>query len=961
MLRALFILLAFCFFFSCTRQETQSTKNYAPFLQVKSEWVDSMLLEMTIEEKLGQLLILQTDLLDSVHAQTVLHAIWKQKIGGLIPYNTSLDDYLDFIDTSRQVARIPLLIGTKQQVVLNNQFTDAVPFPLPATMSAIADDSIHNQLSALYIKQCQMLGINFSLSPAINLNQANKPNYDFNSFENNEKRLIDRSSMMLDKLQEAQILSIGNSFADLVYMDIDTTDYVDSVLYRYTQLTKKGLSGLLTGNEIYQIDTIERLQSSFLTNYYKEQLNFNGLVVSELDKDGTIDELIHAGTDLFVINKNVNQIHTYLTQFVREGLMSEKVLNEKVRKVLMAKAWTGLDTIPPQLDRDLAKASLNYEKNDFYVRQMYESSVIVAHNHQDLLPYQNLEKRKFNIVQIGNRQLKTFKNTFSNYANFSSYLHKKTTTGGLKILNPAVFKHRNMVLTLDSIRLDTTIHQAFIESVNALSKQTKITVVNFGTPYNLIHFDTSVTSIQVYEHNKITASYAAQLLFGGAEAKGKLPVHLTNHMPYGHGEEISVIRLGYTIPEELGIAAHKLVGIEAIIRNAIFAGATPGCQILLAKKGKVFFNKSYGHHSYDRNQAVKKKDLYDLASLTKITATTLASMKLYEDQKFKMKDRLRTHVDCGEKSKLKNILIKDLFTHRSRLQANMPIVNYLLNKDTIIDGCNRYFCNTMQGDHVIKIADSMYMDFHYIDSIWLEIYDLKLRRRKKHLYSDVNFNLIQQLIERKAKKDMDDYLYQEFYNPLNLKHCLFNPLTEYEPTDIVPTQHDEKWRKQLLRGYVHDESAALLGGVGGNAGLFGNTQDLAIICQLLLNGGNYGGQEFLKPETIDYFTSVQKGTTRGLGFDVKTAKGTRSCSKKASNQTYGHTGFTGTCIWIDPKEELIFIFLANRIHPDVNNKSLYRNEIRRRIHTVVYDALDTYDNGVEELEEPEKRQAKLAM
>ena len=379
-----------------------------------------------------------------------------------------------------------------------------------------------------------------------------------------------------------------------------------------------------------------------------------------------------------------------------------------------------------------------------------------------------------------------------------------------------------------------------------------------------------------------------------------------------------------------------------MIKNAIAGGSTPGAQVMLIKNGKVFYQKSFGHHQYQKKQRVKNDDLYDLASVTKIASTTLASMKLYEQKRFGINDKLSKHLDIGEDSPMKRTTIKQLFKHQSGLQANMPVADYILYKDTLNQDCNKYFCKEPQEDYVVEIADSIFMDKKWIDSLWQEVYQLKPRRRKRFKYSDVNFNLVQKMLEAKTKQALNEYVEEQFYEPLNLKHCMYRPLEEFDSLQIVPTAYDKRWRNQILRGHVHDESAALMGGVGGNAGLFSNAGDLGILFQMILNGGSYGGKTYLQPETIKYFTTARHGNHRGLGFDMNAKRRAPSCSSKASKGTYGHTGFTGTCVWVDPKEELIFIFLANRINPDVKNRRIFKKRLRYRVHNLVYEALDTY-------------------
>ena len=316
----------------------------------------------------------------------------------------------------------------------------------------------------------------------------------------------------------------------------------------------------------------------------------------------------------------------------------------------------------------------------------------------------------------------------------------------------------------------------------------------------------------------------------------------------------------------------------------------PGCQVMILKDGKVFYDKSFGYHTYAKKQKVRSTDLYDLASVSKIAGTTLAGMKLYENKRFDLDKSIADYLEGTKRPKVRRVKVRQLFTHRSGLQSNMPISKYLKKAKNLKGNQNKYFSKTPQGDYDIAVGDDLYFNKKWAEKLKLDIHNLRVRKRGRHLYSDVNFNLIMQMVENVSKLPMDDYLDRQFYRPLNLRTIGYNPLKRFPKSSIVPTAHDLMWRRQVLRGYVHDEAASLMGGVGGNAGLFSNANDLAILFQMLQNGGSYGGQQLLDKATVDDFTISRYGRRRALGFETKTKKGTGSCSKYASSKTYGHKG-----------------------------------------------------------------------
>ena len=826
-------------------------------------------------------------------------------------------------------------------------------------MSAIASDSIREMVDELYIQQCHALGINLSFSPSLQHVQAEDSLYNSEAFESDPETIIHRSSKRLDRLKESQILSIAQSFGDFIQLPNDTSNYVDSILHPYFNLVQNGLSGILVADQLYQIDTFDRLRADFLKSYLNEHLEFDGLLISRQTETATLDKMIHAGTDLFVVDSSVEAATTHLKAYIDEGLMTLRDLNEKVRKVLLAKSWMGLDSLPSSVNYADASHLLLDQRMGYFVDELESAALTLVSNPDSMLPFQHIHRRHFKIIRPEGAPLATFRDVFSRYAD---YRDSRTTESEDGKWFPVIAKNlvrSTVIIALDNIDLNLEQHGEWIYSINELSSQTSVVVVNFGNLLNLRHFDPQIAMVQAWESSRNIESLTAQLLFGGATAAGQLPMALSDRLPFRHHAPLGPLRrLSYTEPQAVGISPVKMVGIDAIFQSAIKLGATPGGQVLVIKEGKVIYDKAFGYQSHRKKQKVKRTDLYDLASITKIAATTMSAMKLYKEKKFKMSDRFGKHVECEKGSKVSKISLKKLFTHASSLQSNMPIAPYITLKDTMDADSNLYFCKVPKGDYNICIADSVYMDQRWIDSIWQEVLSLKPQRRRNYRYSDVNFNLIQRFLETKTNENLDEYVNTHFYDPLNLRHTTYRPLEEFKAEQICPTAHDQRWRKQELRGYVHDEAAALFNGVGGNAGLFSNARDLAVLFQMLLNGGSYGDQQFLDKATIDYFTSNRHGNHRGLGFDkpAKRRKFAPSYSKQASSKSYGHTGFTGPCVWVDPTEELIYIFIANRVNPDPRNRKLFRNKIRSRIHNVVYDAFETYEAF--SLEAIEREEAK---
>lgn len=414
---------------------------------------------------------------------------------------------------------------------------------------------------------------------------------------------------------------------------------------------------------------------------------------------------------------------------------------------------------------------------------------------------------------------------------------------------------------------------------------------------------------------------------------------LTPEPKYEKTKDNDTPALVYDTPESVGIASEKLEKIDSRVASYIRRRVFPGCQILVAKEGKIIYNKSFGHHTYDKEQEVNMEDVYDVASITKAAATTLAGMKLYEWGDFQIDDPIGHHLECSKKKRVGRSTIHRLFTHTSGIQANLPISQYFKPRKR---GKMPFFQEEADETYSIEVAEGLFFNKEEQVELLDEICDMRVKRRR-YVYSDVNYILLQRMIETKTYQDLDDLVAKEFYTPMGLEKITFNPLEKFEKQHIIPTSYDKRWRKQLIDGYVHDESAALLGGVSGNAGLFANTEALAAIFQMLLNGGTYDGKTYLQEATIQAF--LRERGRQSLGF-AKPLGGSRpNMARYASKDTFGHTGFTGCCVWADPKHDLIFIFLSNSIHPDHRRKKLQDYKVREKLHQIVYRALGTHKEG----------------
>lgn len=932
---------------ACGRVGEKDLVSPTPFLHLETAPIDSVIAEMSTPEKVGQLIVLQSDLSDAT-LDNLYQKVKAGRIGGLLLEDVDLELFIKVLDTTRAMADIPLLVATQEEVLLNNQFSDLLTLPTLPTIQATANDNLQQQFLELYSRQANQLGINLSFAS------------DFSTSLGNNKPFAP-----IANLNAHEILSgvRGIPVQDILQQR-DTSCRLDELIAPFEKFHRQGIAA-------FYLEGFDKLPTAqaplkLLQHYFRQEIGFQGLLIAKVNEGTLHKSQLDLGTDLFIVDDCSELFYSTLLQEVENGTLSQSELDDKVRRILLAKKWARSKTLPitkkvteqpqvlqasfkPTLPDNLTHAVLEDEalighfkddKWDPLRYQIYENSMILLSNKNNLIPFKSLKEHEFRLLHFGASSMRTFKEYFNKYADYKSYHVGPESPDVLSVLRPAKSPRRVTVITLDDVAIKPERDSALIQALKKLNAKSKVVVVNFGDAENFAAFDTTMNLIQVFERNEMTESLAAQLLFGSFGASGKLPTNVNAYFAAEHGVETKAIRLKYGIPQEVGIAPEKLVGIDAIIKTAIQEKAMPGCQVLVAKDGNVIYSKAFGHHTFTKEKVVKTTDLYDLASITKVAATTLATMQLYEQGKLKLDNRLHELLDWKGPSTIKYISLKKLLTHHSGLQSNMPIAPYIMYRDVPNAGCDSFFCNTYSDTFSVRVADNFYFDQRQVDRIWEKIHNLPIGSQRRYRYSDVNFVLLQKVVETVSQKKLDAQLEQQFYRPLGLRYNLYNPADHFNVDQIVPTQNDYRWRHQLVRGYVHDESAALLGGVAGNAGLFSNAEDLAIPFQMLLNKGTYGGTRFLKPETIELFTKTHTSSRRGLGF-YKPFSASDYTTGPSTN-TFGHTGFTGTAVWADPEHNLLYIFLSNRIHPSINNRAFSRSRVRNRVQQVVYDALNTF-------------------
>ena len=450
--------------------------------------------------------------------------------------------------------------------------------------------------------------------------------------------------------------------------------------------------------------------------------------------------------------------------------------------------------------------------------------------------------------------------------------------------------------------------------------------------------------IMSYQNSTVSQELSAQLIFGARKSVGHLPVSLGEDYPIGSGLETSQIpRLQYGTPESVGVNSETLKKIDSIVQVGLSGNMMPGAQILVARKGKVIYQKNFGHHTQDKKTAVKDDDIYDLASLTKILSTMPMVMELYDKKVLTMDTKLSDMLPEYKDSNKASIRLQDMLMHYAKFKAWIPFYKGTIDPLTKLPS-SKYYSKESTGNFTIKVADDLFLRKDFKDSIFEEIRTSELRKRLTYKYSDLPYYILKKYLEEFYGTGLENLVQRDLYESLGANNTTYLPLEKFSKANIVPTEEDDYFRMQKVQGYVHDQGSAMLGGVSGHAGLFSNSNDVAKIMQMYLWNGSYGGKQYFGPETMEAFNTCyycEDEVRRGVGFDKPQLGDSGPTCGCVSMTSFGHSGFTGTFTWADPSEEIVYVFLSNRTYPSADNRKIIKSNLRSNIQEVIYEAIET--------------------
>ena len=933
-------------------------------------WVDSVYQQLTIEEQLGQFFMLPAYTQGAQYNMDSVYNWMKQgKAGGIIFFKGLPEPQAEWTNKIQDSVKVQSFVAIDGEWGVAMRIDSVLAFPHQIALGAVADNKLIYEMGREIGRECKRMGIHINFAPDVDVNNnpAN-PVINDRSFGEDKFKVALKGMEYADGMQDEGVLACAKHFPG--HGDVNTDSHFDLPLitksaagfdslefYPFKLLFKNGVGSAMVAHlNVPALDstgTAASLSYRIATNWLQDSLHFDGLVfsdalnmkgVAKYYRPGTVDSLAFmAGCDILVFSEDASKGIEKLKQSIDSNCISMIEIEQRVKKVLAYKYKLGLNK-KQHVELQNLRADLNNATGIVLRQKLYEGSITLAANQDNLLPFKEWNYKKVASVSIGNNGASMFQNYINNFARVDFYNQPyehsaKTFSTIFDTLAGYDLVIVDLHAMLRSAAKNYNVTEETRGFLDSLSGRTRVVLCVFGNPYALKFFEYIPWVLQAYEDNESSNLAAANALFGAEKISGRLPVTASANFKAGTGfMSDTIYRLKNSFPEEAGIRSAGIRQVEDILRRGIEAKAFPGCQLLVAKDGKVIWNRTYGSKVYELpTDRVKQGDLYDIASITKAAATTLAVMKLYEQKKISLDKCVGDYLHLPKGATIKSLKLRDVLTHQAGLKAF-----FMFYKSTVDSNFEKYYCKTADSGFSVRVADSLFIRSDYPDSMWSMIAHSEVEAHPKYVYSDNDFYILQKIVEQITGKKLDEYVSEQFYKPMGLTRIGYKPLDRFLLNEILPTENDSAFRKQIVHGYVHDPGAAMYGGVAGHAGLFSNAFDLAAVFQMLLDGGVYNNKKFLETSTIKLFTARQsKISRRGFGFDKPEPDVSKPspCYDGVPLSVFGHTGFTGTCVWSDPENNLTYIFLSNRVYPNAENNQLVKMNIRTDLQEVIYKAM----------------------
>ena len=932
------------------------------------KWVDSVFNSLSKEEKIAQLMVIRAHSnLGSEHVQQVTDLIKKYDVGALCFFQGGPVRQAALTNYYQSIAKTPLMITIDGEWGLGMRLDSVMKYPYQLTLGAMNDDKLVYEMGRDIGEQMKRIGVQVNYAPVVDINNnPNNPVIGYRSFGEDKYKVAKFGVAYMRGMQDVGIMACAKHFPG--HGDVSVDSHLDLPvinksryqldtleLYPFKQMFKAGVGSVMIAHlSIPAIDSTPNKPTSIskanVTDLLRKDLYYEGLTFTDaLEMKGVAKyysggeasvEALVAGNDMLCLPENVEQAIDAIKKAIKDKRLSWDDIDKKVRRVLYAKYQLGLSK-PQVIDTTNLVDDLNGHTAGIRAR-VAANVVTVMNNKAGLLPF--IKSGKVAYVGIGTPVLNAFGTRLKTDFDADTYLLPyNDSTKATSILEEIKSGNYNkVVIGLHNYALrpgnNFGISTAGINLVNALQPYNAVTFL-FGNVYAAQTFCNASTLVAMYEDDDIFQNAAADFLAGNIEAKGTLPVSVCNQS-YGAG-----IAVGKFLP--VG-ASPAFASVDSIVQDGVNKKAYPGAVVIAIQDGVIKYHKAFGRYEFDSSsQPVTLESVFDLASVTKVSATTVSIMKLYEEEKVDLNKTLGDYLPSMRGSDKEGLKLTDILLHQAGLVPDVVFYKETVDPKTK-QPLPQYFSTTSKPGFTVPVARDLFLRNDWEDTMMKRIAQSPLGPLHKYVYSDNDFILLGKIVETVSGLPLDQYAQKTFYGPMGMASTGFKPWMRFGLEQIVPTEEDNYFRHQLMHGYVHDEGAAMLGNVSGHAGLFSNAYDLAMLYQMLLNGGTFNGERYLKGETIDLFTAYHSDISRrGYGFDkpekdeaIKRKASYPYPSALASPATFGHTGFTGTCVWVDPKTGLVYVFLSNRVYNSRANNLLGSMNIRGKVQDAIYKAVE---------------------
>lgn len=939
----------------------------------RQQWIDSVFKTLNNDQKIAQLMVLRTTalidrktMLIAYYDTDVAAAVQKYNIGAVCLFQGPVSWQANMINRLQSLAKTPLMVCIDAEYGLGMRLLDSVRrYPYQLTLGSVQDPKVIYQYGSAVAKQLHRMGIHVNYAPDVDVNNnPNNPVIGYRSFGEDKYKVASYGIQYMQALQDHKIMACAKHFPGHGDVAVDshfdlpvinkTKAQLDSLeLYPFKRLFDAGAGSVMIAHlSIPSIDSDATRATSIsyntITKLMREEIGYKGLTFTDaLEMKGiakyypagenSVQSLI-AGNDMLCLPGNADTCIMKVKEAIAQKRLSWTDIDNKVKKVLGAKYDYVIGNINPVSTNNIVN-DLNADADKVNAMVAKKSLTIVRNENKSLLRLRKRDKGKIVYIGIGLTQENVIaKKLKDEYDAAFIPVDAKTIVQQSDIDKWA--KNYTIILAgVHAYSFSPSNNFGFstsqIQLLQSLQQTDNAAILYFGNPYAIKNSCTAKNIVAVYEDDSLFQLNAFEFLRGKSPAKGRLPVTVCPDLKFGTG----IVETGFTPDPSTAYA--QLSAIDSIAEDAIAKKVFPGCVVLGVKEGEIIYHKSFGHEEYEPSPAISRENIYDLASVTKTSATTVAVMKLYEQGKLELDKTLGDYLTWMRGSDKAPLKIKDILLHQAGLVPFITFYKETIDTTTGIPKPTVYSDKSKPG-FTTRVAENLYMRNDWNDTMFLRILKSPLGQHGKYVYSDNDFILLGKIVEAITGMTLDKYVQKTFYNKMGLATTGFKPRDRFPLEQLVPTEEEKKhFRRQLIQGDVHDEGASMFGGVSGHAGLFSDAYDLAMLYQMLLNGGEFNGTRYLKPETIKYFSAYHSDISRrGYGFDKPekdnaTAKDPYPC-RSASPETFGHTGFTGTCVWVDPVSEIVFVFLSNRVYPTRNNSQISDLSIRPKIMEALY-------------------------